>query len=166
MTTILTVPVTAEEILEALERSETYRGLVEGYEDAFATFIPTLPTVLKDHLARPLTFDNLMSAREAYLAAYMTSDAPKLIGKKLGLQAGAIRQMIEGLGELLESFKEISADVLGFFAENGLTEEFMMTHPQGVGLSLAMLRLYKSGSATISDVLKIQPMLIIDIRPK
>jgi hypothetical protein len=40
-------------------------------------------------------------------------------------------------------------------------EEELMAHPNGVGLKPNVLKMYKAGTLTIADVLKLQPLVII-----
>ena len=164
-----TVPqITGRQILDALMQDSEYSAQPVSVREVMEPFMLAIPEVLKDHLDKTVTLATLMDAKIAFLRYCVANDfVKKVVGAMPEesfdwLDANSAASMMQGMmSQVVEMLAKVVKDAPAFLEAQGITEEEMMAHPKGVALRPDVFRLYKAGTLTIADVLKMQPTVIV-----
>lgn len=138
--------------------------------EAARPYIVYLPELLADSLATPLTLDALMAAKMKFMRHLVDSNYIKDVvaampedslswytREDLGVM---MQEMMETLMPMVEQLTN-RLDMQALLEAAGLTEEEALMSPKlGMGPELAAM--YREGTATLEDVLRLQPGLIVN----
>lgn len=160
--------ITGKQILSALMKDPEYSAQPASVIEASNPFMLAIPEALKDHLDKIVTLATLMDAKIAFLRYCVANDYVKKVVSAMPedsfgwMDADSMAEMMQNMmAQVVEMLAEVVKDAPAFLEAQGITEEQMMAHPKGVALKPSLLKLYKAGTLTIADVLKMQPMVII-----
>jgi hypothetical protein len=160
--------ITGKQVLAALMKDPEYSAQPASVLAVTDPFMLGIPEALKDHLDNVVTLATLMDAKVAFLRYCVAGEYVKKVVAAMPedsfgwMSAESAGEMMQGMmDQMVEMLAEMVKDVPAFLEAQGITEEQMMAHPKGVALKPSVLKLYKAGTLTIADVLKMQPMVIV-----
>lgn len=160
--------ITGKQILAALMKDPEYSAQPASVLAVTDPFMLAIPEALKDHLDNVVTLATLMDAKVAFLRYCVAGEYVKKVvevmpeGSFGWMNAEEAAETMQDLmTQAVEMLAKVVKNVPAFLKSQGVTEEQMMAHPKGVALKPNVLKLYKDGTLTIADVLKMQPMVIV-----
>ncbi len=160
--------ITGKQVLSALMNEPEYSTQPASVLAVTDPFMLAIPDVLKDHLDKIVTLATLMDAKITFLRYCVANEYVKKVVAAMPedsfgwLDAKEAAEMMQGMmAQVVELLAEVVKDAPAFLESQGITEEQMMAHPKGGALRPNVFKLYKAGTLTIADVLKMQPMVIV-----
>jgi hypothetical protein len=129
--------------------------------------VGAFPTVLKDHLEKPVQVKSLM---ETVIAVIEHEFETGFIGKltaampaeQLPIPAKEMAAMVTDLlKELLPLVRGACEDPDAFLEAQGVDERTFLGHPKGGRLDASSIRAYDAGTLTIRGLLEAQPAIFI-----
>ncbi len=120
----------------------------------------SLPTVLADHLDKPVNLENIMRTQRTMFTHMIENHF--IVRYAELMEMGSMGKMMERmLKSMLNALDGIVDNVPGFLEKQDATEEQILCHPKGCGFTTETLRRYRTDAFTIRDLLTQQPSVII-----
>lgn len=143
---------------------EFKKGTPEGAHEAYRELIEALPKVLGDRLKDKVSLSTLMQAK-LDIVEYMLESGfvTKLVTAAMEAMPEELRpdpeELVAGLKDAMATSRmplmEMIHNTAAFLAENGVTEEQVLSTP--CGLNRVSLKGVKRGTLTIAELLESQP---------
>jgi hypothetical protein len=139
-------PVTGKEVYAALQNDPGFR-MAEDELGFLRPMVEDSPEILANLLDQPFTMENFLKAQIAFKEAVINhAGTDEFVADLLGAAVDLARDLIEEFPQAL--------------AEAGVPEEHVILGSQ-VGLWPPAAALYRAGTLTIGELLRIQPGVII-----
>ena len=162
--------VTGIEIWEHLATDVDVKCQPPSVQEAIKPFVMAAPEILRDLLNQKVTLESVMRAKLRFLHHCRYFDyICKIMDARPECSYGFFsrEEMTRALDSILsldiEVAERITSDTAGFLRAQGVTELQVMKNPEGLGLRHGVLQEYICGSLTISDLLRMQPEVIVKI---
>lgn len=158
-----------------LENPEFTTQAPEGpARELFREFVTTkLAEVAGDQLSLPVSVGSLMETQRRIAHHYVDTDflgrlidaMPEEMLGFLGKDAarGMMTAMFAGLVEMLD---QIIPNVPAFLQSQGVTEEQMLQHPKGGGLSPISMAAWRAETLTVGGLLNTEPWAVLNMNKK
>jgi len=162
--------VTGSEIWERVARSPDVTCQPYKVQEVTKSFIMAVPDILKDLLNQKVTLETVMKARLRFLhhCRYFNYSR-KILDAKPECSYGYFsreetsRAIEDTLCSDIELAEIVLCDPAAFMRRQNATELEIMQNPGGLGLRNDVLKKYVCGTLTISDLLRMQPEVIVGI---